>query len=113
MQLKEKTLLAIEDFINEKQLMKTEKEIEVFFRTLSKPKIKKVFEGIQVSIFNATDGFFASQEEYNVLEAIIFMESFPERYKEQGYYRTGRGERIPPESVCYRLIEIDTDIDDN
>jgi hypothetical protein len=50
-------------------------------------------------VFNNTDGFYASPEEFTLKAAKQFVIDFPKRYTAQGYYRDGRGRRIRPEDV--------------
>ena len=47
------------------------------------------------NVFNGTDGFYASPEDFPFDKAIEFITAFPERYESQGgKYRTSGGELI-------------------
>jgi len=56
------------------------------------------------TVFNATDGFYASPDIMTKEEAETFVKQFPERYRAQGYYRTGRWEKIRPEDVALKIV---------
>lgn len=58
-------------------------------------------------VFNATDGFYASPDEMTKEEAETFVKQFPERFRTQGYYRTGRWEKIRPEDVELNIVSLD------
>ncbi len=61
-------------------------------------------------VFNKTDGFTASAQEFTEAEADKFITEFPLRYKTQGYYRTNRMEKIDPNDVILlKLPLIPTD----
>lgn len=64
-------------------------------------------------VFNATDGFYASPEQYTKEEAEQFIKDFPLRFKAQGYYLTSNRERIRPEDVELEIREVETDDEDN
>lgn len=57
-------------------------------------------------VMNDTDGFTASPNTFTKAVADKFIEDFPKRYKAQGYYRTGNGERIDPSEVRLRAVEV-------
>jgi hypothetical protein len=44
-------------------------------------------------VYNATDGIYASPEEFSADEAVSFMGSFRARFKDSGY-RTSHGQTI-------------------
>jgi hypothetical protein len=62
-------------------------------------------------VFNATDGFYASPDRMTKEEAETFIKQFPERYRAQGYYRTGRWEKIRPEDVELEIMSITEKLD--
>ena len=52
------------------------------------------------TVFNDTDGFFASFDELTLDKAIEFITEFPKRYESQnGMYRTGNRDLIPATEV--------------
>ena len=51
------------------------------------------------TVFNKTDGFFASPDVMTLEEAEQFVKDFPSRYTKQGYYRNNKWEKIRPEDV--------------
>jgi len=55
-------------------------------------------------VFNLTDGIEAHPGLMTLDEAIEFMTGFPKRFEKQGYYKTSRCERIPPEQVQLVLL---------
>jgi len=58
-------------------------------------------------VFNRTDGIPASPDSMTLQEAEAFVREFPKRYKQQGYFLTATGERIPPESVKLVLLDLE------
>lgn len=57
------------------------------------------------NVFNGTDGFYASQEDFTFDEAIEFIKSFPSRYEMQGgKYRTSGRELIDATEVRLELM---------
>jgi hypothetical protein len=54
-------------------------------------------------VFNATDGIYASPEAMTKAEAEQFIASFKERFRQQGYYKTAMGQRIPVDAVEFEL----------
>ena len=56
-------------------------------------------------VFNRTDGILASPNPMTLQEAEAFIRDFPKRYKQQGYYLTASGERIPAEAVELEVEE--------
>ena len=55
---------------------------------------------MKYSIFNRTDGIFASIEEFDSREETEEeIKRFRERFSIQGYYKTSSGLRISPEEV--------------
>lgn len=54
---------------------------------------------IKYTVFNKTDGFFASPDQMTKAEAEKFVKHFSLRYTEQGYYRTNKWEKIDPNDV--------------
>ena len=54
---------------------------------------------IKYTVFNKTDGFFASPDQMTKEEAEKFVKDFPMRYTEQGYYRTNTWAKIDPKDV--------------
>ena len=99
-ELKEKTLFAIEDLL----LDNYDVDVEEFFKNYSIQKLENICGDRKFFVGNLTDGFPASPNEMSIEEAIQFMENFPKRFEIQGYYRTSRGEAIPPSSIRYELI---------
>ena len=59
------------------------------------------------AVFNATDGFFASPDHLISEDADTFIRNFPKRFERQGYYKTGRGERINPNDVILEKQQVD------
>lgn len=55
------------------------------------------------TVFNQTDGIYASPEELTAEEADKFIADFPKRFEHQGYYLTKNWDRIPPKDV--RLVK--------
>ena len=50
------------------------------------------------------DGMIAHREEFTTLgDALEFYENFPKRYKQQGFYRTNRGHKIPWDEIRYDI----------
>lgn len=61
---------------------------------------------------NETDGVFAALTVFRSrAEARRFIEEFRARYRRQGFYRTARGERCPPEDVELRIVAADAEDD--
>ena len=59
------------------------------------------------AVFNVTDGFYASPDEFeSEAKAQEFIDAFPDRYKMQGYYRTGRCEKIDPKDVELMIVPV-------
>ena len=59
-------------------------------------------------VFNATDGFYASPDEFKTKEeAEQFVKDFPKRFIQQGYYLTSNRERIEPECVLLKIEEVE------
>ncbi|MDM8001083.1 MAG: hypothetical protein QUS33_14135 [Dehalococcoidia bacterium] len=58
-------------------------------------------------VFNRTDGIWAAPFTMSRKEAEAFVRGFPERYGQQGYYRTASGRRIRPADVELELVRID------
>jgi hypothetical protein len=56
-------------------------------------------------VVNETDGEFASPDKMTLAEAQRFVQDFPLRYQEQGYYLTADGIRISPEDVSLLILE--------
>jgi hypothetical protein len=55
-------------------------------------------------VFNATDGVYASPDEFKTKEeAEKFIMEFPKRYERQGYYRTSRWEKIDAREVLLKI----------
>jgi hypothetical protein len=57
-------------------------------------------------VFNATDGFYAHPDRMTKEEAETFIKEFPERYRNQGYYRTSQWLKIRPEDVVLKIVPI-------
>jgi len=64
-------------------------------------------------VMNNTDGFSASPDPMNKKDAKKFIKDFPKRFEAQGYYRTGRGEKIDPKDVQLEMIEYTPDDEDD
>jgi hypothetical protein len=108
-ELREKTLFAIEDLL----LDNYDVDVEDFFENFSIQKLKDLCGDRKFFVGNLTDGFPAFPDEMSIEDAIQFMEDFPKQYESQGYYRTSRGEAIPPTSVRYELIPFFEDEEDD
>ena len=61
------------------------------------------------SVFNATDGFFASQDTFTFDEAIEFVTDFHKRYDFQGGMYSSNEGRILATNVDLRLMFFDED----
>jgi hypothetical protein len=82
---------------------------------LPPPIIQTHHDGVEkvYPVFNDTDGFFASHERFKTpADAQQFIDDFPKRYEQQGYYRTGDMRKIDPRDVKLRIVPLDRDEDD-
>ena len=106
--LKEKTKIAIEDFLLD-TFEGGDISIEDIFEDWTLSDLEIAVGNRKVIIMNDTDGFTASMDSFKILDAIVFMEKFADRYKAQGYYTTSMRERIPVDSVRFSLVEYEED----
>jgi hypothetical protein len=60
-------------------------------------------------VYNRTDAILADPRSMSRQEAEEFIRLFPKRFEQQGYYKTARGLRIPPEEVELEVIREDTE----
>jgi hypothetical protein len=60
-----------------------------------------------VYVYNSTDGVLAWPGPLPISPAKEFIREFPNKYKQQGYYRTATGERIRPEDVQLVLLDLE------
>lgn len=65
--------------------------------------MENIKSGKHYAVFNTTDGFFASPDQMTKEEAEKFVAEFAARYDRQGYYRTGKGEKINPKDVVLTI----------
>jgi hypothetical protein len=56
-------------------------------------------------VFNATDGIYASPDAMTKAEADEFVANFKERFRQQGYYKTAMGQRIPVDGIKLEYVE--------
>ena len=56
-------------------------------------------------VFNRTDGVLAHPELMTRAEAEAFLESFPARFRRQGYYLTASRRRIPAQCVELEIVD--------
>ena len=115
--LNEKTFFAIdylvEDYFPEVLVDENGDEIGDFFENFSLERLAKLCEGKRFLVKNQTDGILATQEDFDILEAVAFIEEFPKRYERQGHYTTSRGEMIAPSSIRYEFILVVGEEEDN
>jgi len=57
-------------------------------------------------VMNDTDGFNASPDLFTMKGALKFIKDFPDRYKQQGYYRNNRMEKMDPKDVILTIKQI-------
>jgi hypothetical protein len=60
-------------------------------------------------VYNRTDAILADPRPMSRQEAEEFIRLFPKRFERQGYYKTFRGLRIPPEEVELEMIRDDAE----
>ena len=58
---------------------------------------------LRYTVFNKTDGFYASPDIMTKKQADKFVKDFPFRYTKQGYYRTNKWEKIDPKDVILEI----------
>ncbi len=57
------------------------------------------------TVFNTTDGFFATQNEFpTVQEAKNWITEFRNQYRKQGYYSTSDRTRISPDEIDLTIL---------
>jgi len=115
--LNEKTYFAIdyliEDYFPEVIVDENGDEIGDFFENFTLERLAKLCEGKRFLVKNATDGFLATQEDFDILGAVNFIEEFPKLFEAQGHYTTSRGEMIPPSSIRYEFVLFVGEEEDN
>ena len=102
--LNEKTFFAIDDLIQD---YFPEVDEDTFYEDFTLDKLKELCGDKKFIILNLTDGVPISPKEFDIIDAINFIEEFPKRFERQGHYTTSRGEMIPPSSIRYefRLLQ--------
>jgi len=58
------------------------------------------------TVFNYTDGIFASPDTFTKKKGLEYIENFRLRYKNQGYYRDNKWNKIPPSEIELDLIPV-------
>jgi hypothetical protein len=75
---------------------------------MSKSQTEKLF-----TVFNQTDGIPVSHGPVSEKRADEIIRTFPDRFKHQGYYLTGRRERIDPKDVVLVKHEYEENIEED